>query len=165
MNDRPLSDKDLKRLTDHMTATGTASGFVPTPKKKRKNEEWRLQSFFFRWWRASAKGLGVWPGCCYHIPNGSMLGDDANSRVIRARMLALAGVETGVVDVFLMVPRGKWHGMYVEFKKPGVRNHKNGGCTDEQVEFLAYATANGYHCVVCYSWEEGRDAVVKYLKT
>lgn len=159
-----LPDKDLARLEAHILATGSPKGFVPTAKKRRKNEEWRIQSFFFRWWRSAAKGLGVWPGCCYHVPNGSLLGDDKQSRTIRARMLMLAGMVPGVPDVYLGVARGKWAGLYVEFKKPSVRNHKNGGCSDEQQEFIAYALAHGYHCVVCYSWEEARDAVVEYLK-
>ena len=158
-----LPDKDLARLEAHILATGSPKGFTPTPKKKRKNEEWKLQSLFFRWWRASAKDLGVWPGMCYHIPNGSLLGDDKQSRTIRARMLMLAGMVSGVPDVFLAVKRGRYGGLYIEFKKPGVRTHKNGGCSDEQMEFLAYAMAHDYHCVVCYSWEEGRDAVVGYL--
>jgi hypothetical protein len=156
-------------------APQVAAGVVPVvpapPKRKvRDNEEWRIQSAFFRWWRASAQGLGVWPGLLYHVPNGSMLGDDSKSRAIRAKMLAQAGVVNGVVDCFLAVPKeDRYHGihrggMYFEFKKPSQRTKKNGGLSDAQHEFLSYAMARGYACHVCYSWEEARDVVVNYLQ-
>lgn len=140
---------------------------VGVPRRKRDNEEWRIQADFFRWWRATAPGLKVWPGCMWHIPNGSMLGDDKKSRMIRSRMLTLSGMVNGVLDTFLMhsAPNavGKWNGLFVEFKKPSVRTHKNGGLSDDQVEFAAQALAHGYQCRVAYSWEEGRDAVLEYL--
>jgi hypothetical protein len=143
---------------------------VPAPdRRKRDNEEWRIQSDFFRWWREAAPGLRIWPGCLWHVPNGSMLGDSKKSRVIRSRMLTLAGMWNGVVDTFLMhpVPRptglSYWHGCFIEFKKPGVRNHKDGGLSPEQVEFINHALAHDYQCRVAYSWEEGRDAVLGYL--
>jgi len=158
------------RLWDLLNKQGLATGMrPPEPKvrKKRDNEEWRIQSNFFRWWRGTAPSLKIWPGCMWHIPNGSMLGDTKQARIIRSRMLTLSGMWSGVVDTFLMYPVNEtafwWHGCFVEFKKPGVRNHKNGGLSDEQVEFCAQALAHNYQCRVAYSWEEGRDAVLGYL--
>lgn len=150
----------------------------PIPRKKRDNEEWRIQCAFFSWWEAAAKGLGVWPGLCYHIPNSSFLSGSREERAKRGRWSSMAGVKTGVVDVFLAVPGGeiacdhirnealygKRHGLYIEFKKPSERTKKNGGLSDAQQEFLGYAMARGYSCHVCYSWEEAKAVTLNYLK-
>ncbi len=173
-----LDRRQLQALRDHLASELPAESFVPpppAPKKKRNNEEWEIQRDFFNWWRSSCKGLGIFEGKCYHIPNGSMLGDNKKARVIRAKMLAQAGVMPGVCDVFLGVPMEwrpsktectaarDWSGLYIEFKAPKWRARKNGGLSDAQQEFISYALASGYQCAVCYSWEEGRDAVMKYL--
>lgn len=147
---------------------------APMAKRKRDNEEWRIQSDFFRWWRWTAKDLGVWHGLMFHIPNGSLLGDDKISRAIRAKMLKLAGVVNGVVDCFLAVPihfkngdeqspDGYYGGLWIEFKKPSQRDLKNGGLSDAQQEFIGYLTARGYSCHVCYTWQEARDVTLNYL--
>jgi hypothetical protein len=142
------------------------------PKRKRDNEEWRIQCAFFRWWWSAAKRLGVWPGLCFHIPNSSFLSGTKSERQRRGQWANMAGVTTGVPDVFLAVPGSTkvddlvltYAGLWIEFKKPSERTKKNGGLSDSQQEFLAYAIARGYHCEVAYSWEEGRDHVLKYLK-
>jgi hypothetical protein len=81
------------------------------------------------------------------------------------------GVRGGVVDIFLPVPikypysmTTRYNGMYLEMKKPARRKEKNGGLSDKQIEFLDYANQAGYQTVVCYSWEEARDELIKYLK-
>lgn len=150
------------------------------PRKKRDNEEWRIQCAFFRWWWSAAKGLGVWPSLCFHIPNSSFLSGTKTERQRRGQWANMAGVTAGVPDVFLAVPMkyeqrpegSPWPatqtiyrgGLYLEFKKPSERTKKNGGLSDAQQEFMAYAMARGYHCEVAYSWEEGRDRVLKYLR-
>lgn len=145
----------------------------PVPRKKRNNEEWEIQRDFISWWRSECCSLGVWEKLLYHIPNGSMLGDHKQARIIRAEMLRLAGVQPGVPDCFLAVPRISgggpniearyFPGLYIEFKAPKWRERRNGGLSCAQQEFISYALARGYQCRVCYSWEEGRDAVVEYL--
>ncbi len=148
---------------------------APLPRKKRDNEEWRIQSDFFSWWRNTAPGLKIWPGLLFHVPNGSMLGDTKQGRIIRAKMLKSAGMVSGVVDCFLSVPvqvktphlitPSRWlHGCYIEFKKPLVRTMAQGGLSDAQQEFIGYAMGRGYACHVCYSWEEARDVVLDYLR-
>ncbi len=142
----------------------------PLPRKKRDNEEWRIQSDFFSWWRSAAAGLGVWPGLFFHVPNGSMLGDTKKGRMIRAKMLKDAGMVSGVPDCFLAVPKEDRYygvhrgGLYIEFKKPSERTKKNGGLSDAQQEFIYYAMVGSYSCHVCYSWEEAKAVTLDYLK-
>lgn len=165
---RRYSKSDLALLQQNLGAELPP----PAPRKKRDNEEWEIQRDFITWWRATCRMLGVWEKMLYHIPNGSMLGDNKQARIIRANMLALAGVQPGVPDIFLAVPKEFRNiqserifvaGLYIEFKTPKWRNRKNGGLSDAQMDFFGFAFARGYHCRVAYSWEEGRDAVLEYL--
>lgn len=102
------------------------------------------------------------------IPNGG-------SRDIReAAKLVGAGTRKGVFDIFLpyaiesksfeIAADGGYHGLYIEMKAPKRRNEKNGGLSKEQIDFMNYADIAGYKCVVCYTWIEAWNEIVKYLK-
>jgi len=67
------------------------------------------------------------------------------------------GLRAGVADLMLPVPRGEFHGLFLELKrKPNV-------VSDEQKEFLAFVKAQDYCAVVGWSFEEGRDWILHYL--
>jgi len=105
----------------------------------------------------------------FAIPNG---GD--RNRAVASRLKA-EGVKSGVVDVFLPVPV-RWskldnvhddcfyHGLWIEMKKPDQKNKKNGGMSDNQVEFMGAMDACGYKCVLCHSWLEASAEIEKYLE-
>lgn len=97
------------------------------------------------------------------IPNGG------SRHIATATKLVATGSRSGVWDIFLPCPiQTEWAkqyaGLYIEMKIEKRRNHKNGGLSDEQLEFGDYAVAMGYYCKVCYSWEEARDILIKYLE-
>lgn len=102
------------------------------------------------------------------IPNGG------SRHIAEATKMVAAGTRSGVWDIFLpcpvrqphdsIAPDGAYHGLYIEMKEPKRRNHKNGGLSEEQVNFGQYAKNAGYRCAVCYTWEEARDVIVNYLK-
>jgi hypothetical protein len=97
------------------------------------------------------------------IPNGG------SRHIATATNLIATGVKSGVWDIFLPCPiQTKWAeqyaGLYIEMKIEKRRNQKNGGLTDEQVMFGAYAESVGYYCKVCYNWEEVRDILIEYLE-
>lgn len=79
-------------------------------------------------------------------------------RQIRGRLQKLAGVMDGVVDCFLSVPRGTFHGFYIEFKKP------KGTTSYEQEQFMGFAMAQGYKCEIHTDALEAWASVVEYLK-
>lgn len=104
------------------------------------------------------------------IPNGG-----ERHPAVAAKMKA-EGVKTGVADIFIPVPRAVdnpqnkitlrglyYHGLYIEMKKPERRNHKDGGLSDEQVEFRKFVVSQGYAYCVCYTWEEAFAAILQYL--
>jgi len=97
------------------------------------------------------------------IPNGG------SRHLHEAVKLKATGLRSGVWDIFLptlgcnLSLDRVYHGLYIEMKKPDKVKAKNGGLTDEQIEFMTYAVVAGYKCVVAYSWEQAWDAIVKYL--
>ena len=88
----------------------------------------------------------------YHIPNENVAGRKWG---VRNRQL---GVRSGVPDLCLPIPAGGYHGLYIELKTT------QGKTSEQQDRWLAALNTFGYLAVVCHGWEEGRDAIVDYLK-
>jgi hypothetical protein len=80
------------------------------------------------------------------------------------RMVA-EGVRAGISDLHLPFPM-PWKGafgLYIEMKTEKRRKQKNGGLSQDQIDFIDYATKAGYKCEVCYSWLEAKKAIEEYL--
>jgi VRR-NUC domain len=87
----------------------------------------------------------------FHIPNGEW------RHPVTARRLQLSLVRPGVPDLFLPVPRGEYHGLFIELKV-GARKP-----TAQQSLFLAQLAAHGYRAVVCHGWDAARQELEQYL--
>lgn len=134
------------------------------PEQLAGDSEHSQQVALFAW---AADNVGKYPALKYMfaIPNGFY-----GSAEQKGKMKA-EGLRIGVPDVFLPVAMHsggplnfkQYHGLFIEMKVEKYRNHKDGGCSDEQIEFINYATNVGYYCKVCYSWEEARDKIIEYL--
>lgn len=72
-------------------------------------------------------------------------------------MLKREGVKKGVPDLFLAVPKKACGGLWIEMKKKG------GKVTLEQREWLAKFVMQGYQAEVCYSFEEAKDIILRYI--
>ena len=68
------------------------------------------------------------------------------------------GMLSGVPDLFLPVPRGKYHGLYIEMK------YGTNTLTDNQKKFLQNAANVGYAVSVCYSAQEAIKRIEDYYK-
>lgn len=86
----------------------------------------------------------------FAIPNGGH-----RDKITAARMKA-EGAKAGVWDIFLPVPNGRWHGLFIEMKVG-----KN-ILTTPQKEFCE-KLRDDYDFSICYSWEQARDALIWYL--
>ncbi len=88
----------------------------------------------------------------FHIPNGGR----RNKR--EAAYLKAAGVKAGVPDLCLPVPRGHWHGLWIEMKygqnKPTVK----------QMEWIGRLREQGYRVEVCYGQQEASEVILDYLE-
>lgn len=89
----------------------------------------------------------------HHIPNGG------SRSAVTAAKLKGEGVRAGVWDIFLPVPRGGFHGLYVEMKAPGKINN----LSTVQKQFRDDLTPLGYAFEVCDHWETAWQAIFIYL--
>lgn len=120
-------------------------------------------------WSASMYGQYPQLKWLHAIPNGG------SRHVAEATKMVAAGLRKGVLDIFLPWSSLHYyqylneapkilHGLYVEMKTEKRRKEKNGGLTEEQTNFIEYATNAGYYCALCYSWIEAKDVILKYLE-
>lgn len=93
------------------------------------------------------------------IPNGGARGENSTTNKIRGAMLKAEGVKKGVPDIFLPVPMGKFHGLYIEMK---VADEKKGRPSKEQLMFLDQVSGLGYATRICYGAEQAKQAIVDY---
>lgn len=112
----------------------------------------------------AADNVGKYPQLkwLHAIPNGG------SRNIIEAGKMVAAGLRSGVWDTFLPLPiQTEWAkqyaGLYVEMKREKYRNAKNGGLTEDQIEFGEYAKKMGYYCQVCYNWIEAKEIITNYI--
>lgn len=89
----------------------------------------------------------------HHIPNGGL-----RNKVVAMR-LTQEGVKSGVPDICLPVPKGQYHGLYIEMKRI-----KGGRVETEQREWLDALSEQGYSTTVCRGAEEAVKTIQEYLK-
>ena len=68
------------------------------------------------------------------------------------------GLRAGVPDLFLHVPMGSYHGMFIEMKRT-----KGGRLSDEQRDNIAWLEECGYFCAVCKGADEAIKAITAYM--
>lgn len=144
---QPTTPKQGKLITpEQLAASGSEDGH---------------QMALFCW---AALNVAKYPALkwLHSIPNGGQ------RHIAEATKMVAAGLRGGVLDTFLPVwkigDRRVYHGCYIEMKREKHRNHKNGGCSEDQIEFMLYCGAAGYYCKVCYNWMEARDTLIAYLE-
>lgn len=88
----------------------------------------------------------------YAVPNGGKRG------AREAANLKRQGTKAGVSDIALPLPKGKYHGLFLELK---VGKNKP---SELQKEFISYVKENGYAAYVCYGHKEALKIINDYLK-
>ncbi|WP_080056843.1 VRR-NUC domain-containing protein [Spirosoma aerolatum] len=105
-------------------------------------------------------------GLLYAIPNGAKLPfknvkNRKTGKISRycpeAMKLKAEGLRPGVPDLCLPVPKGRYHGLYVEMK------YGDNKPTPEQNYWMQRLTKLGYCCRVCYSRSEAKHIFKTYL--
>ena len=87
----------------------------------------------------------------FHIPNGG-------SRDLReAAHMKEQGVKPGVPDLCLPVPRGKYHGLYVEMKTP------QGRASADQKWWHEQLRKQGYFVTMAHGWKLAVKVIEWYL--
>lgn len=114
--------------------------------------EHSIQAAWFDWWRLWAPAHGLSPLSAFAIPNGG-----GRSKA-QAGLLKAEGVTAGVFDVFVALPSALWHGLFLEFKRPGEPMRP------EQIQFRETSHRNGYSTAMVQSTEEAIEIVTVYLR-
>ena len=91
-------------------------------------------------------------GMLYATPNGG------KRSIGTAVKLKAEGVKAGVPDMFLAVPRGEFHGLYIELKRI-----KGGVTSEEQRDWLSRLALQGYDVEICRGAQAAIDRIAAYL--
>ena len=95
----------------------------------------------------------------FHIPNGGY----RNKRL--AGKLRAMGVKRGVPDICLPIRRGAFPALWIELKRPAIKNVQRAGILrNEQGPWLDHLHAQGHAKMKCVGWEAARDTIVSYLE-
>lgn len=116
-----------------------------------RHDEDNEQILLFDW---AAAQSGKYPelDLLYHIPNGG------KRNAIEGARFKRMGVKPGVPDLFLPVPRGKYHGLYIELKSA------KGRLSENQKVWLRELAKRGYAACVCFGFDEARRDIIDYLE-
>ena len=87
----------------------------------------------------------------FAIPNGFL---DTKAKRIKA---SREGVLSGVPDIFIPWPHKGFHGLFLEFKKPG------GRVTQAQQEYLNLMASRGYKAEVAFGLRQALEILKDYL--
>ena len=104
-------------------------------------------------WSQQASIRQKWPELklLFHIPN------ERKCTPQQGRMLKLMGVKRGVPDLCLPVPRGQYHGLYIEAKTETGRSSGDQNWWGEQL------LSQGYMWEICHGWESAVRVLEWYL--
>jgi hypothetical protein len=141
------------------------------------------QSKLFRWAKEMQIAIPQLSNM-FAIPNGAYYGTNRKRAVIHANSLKSQGLKKGVPDIFLAIPARirvedminntlptidsrklkeysegvfYWHGLFMELK---VGKNK---LSPEQIVWLDNLRVAGYYTAVCFSFNEAKDTILRYL--
>ena len=122
---------------------------LPNKEACQKSEH-ELQRSFFMWlsnYVLDCPNLTL----IHAIPNGG------SRDKITASNLKAEGVKAGIPDVFIPIPNGKYHGMYIEFK---VKTNKP---SEEQRIIMLMLDAQGYKVICCNDLDTAKAEFESYM--
>lgn len=117
-----------------------------------KYSEHGEQCALIHWYRLVCNSFGLSEQLLFAIPNGG-----ARDQITGA-MLKAEGVRAGVPDLFLAVPRGRYHGLFIEMKQS-----KGGRVSDVQKAIHKLLLEQGYAVEVCHGWMHAKITICEYL--
>lgn len=125
----------------------------PRPAQRKKGSpEGRIQSQCFVHFHNT---YPEYRGLYFAVPNENSRADSNSATgAIRRAM----GVTAGVSDSLMLIPRGKYHGLCIEYKREDGRQSR------VQVEWQRKVEAQGFRYEVVRSLEQFKELVREYLE-
>jgi len=115
-------------------------------------KESEIQKMIFQWAELQ-QGKYPFLELMYHVPNGG------SRHILEAVNLKKQGVKAGVPDIGLPVPKGGYHGLYLELKA------LKGKLSESQKNWLMKIDKQGYKTEIAYSFDEATDKIKKYIES
>lgn len=117
-----------------------------------KSIEHDEQKRLVEWWAEFSALHGLPVIALFAIPNGG------ERNVIVATRMKSEGVRRGVPDLFLALPKGCYHGLFIELKKPS-----GGKVSEHQKKYIKYLNSQNYFAIVCHGFNEAKQTICSYL--
>ena len=84
--------------------------------------------------------------------------------MVQAVKLKRLGCRAGTFDLMIFEPRPPFHGLFVEMKRPAIKDVcSKGSVSPEQKTFANEAINRGYSAIICYGAEEAIREIEGYL--
>lgn len=122
------------------------------PKRTQDHEESRIQQNLIRWWSIACRAQNIPEPMFFAIPNGGWRSP------VTGAILKREGARSGVPDLMLAVARGKYHGLFLELKKP------DGKPSEAQDLFITRLREQGYMAGVAYGFDDALRFIEAYLR-
>lgn len=107
------------------------------------------------WWHAT---FPEYRNALIHIPNGAYFSGTPAQRARQGSRLKAEGMRIGASDYFIALPRGGYHGMWLEIKIA------SGKPTQDQLDFLNDRAADGYRAEWTAGIDAARNAISDYMR-
>lgn len=155
-----------RRLNPQLFGIATADGppklvagivMPDTPKKRIRQHagdgptESQIQQRIVKWWALEAAQRKLPEGLLMAFPLQAQ-----RSKANGSRMKA-EGMRAGTPDMFLAVPVGKYHGLWIELKRP------TGRIAPSQKTMLGELDAQGYAAYASYGFDAAVKLIMGYL--
>ena len=114
----------------------------------------RLQAGCVKWFRYQ---YSEYKDLLFAIPNGLPI-FDKELRVKIYNRLNKEGLKAGVPDLFLAVPKGVYHGAFIEIKYDSDRLRK------VQADMIRELESENYKCIIVRSLEEFIEQINEYMR-
>jgi len=114
----------------------------------------RLQGSCVKWFRYQ---YSEYKDLLFAIPNGLPI-FDKELRVKIYNRLNKEGLKAGVPDLFLALPRGIYHGVFIEIKYDSDRLRK------VQADMIRELESENYKCIIVRSLEEFIEEINSYMR-
>lgn len=131
-------------------------------RRKRIQREGKEQAALFKqaaWQYAALPDRYPGLNLMFAIPNGAYLQGDKERRAIQGQRLRRQGVKEGVSDILLPVPRGVYHGLWIEMK---AQKPHDAAVTDDQWWWIGQMNSLGYEAEVAYGSEHAWSFIEAY---
>lgn len=121
-------------------------------KKSQYKTEAQEQAAVIKFWEMYTRYLNIDSRLLVHVAN------ERKTSPIQGAMLKAQGVRAGWPDLFLAIPAGPYHGLFIEMKS------MKGKASDKQKEIIAMLREQGYKAEICHGYEQATNELMAYVR-